>query len=161
MKEKLRITSPAVEMDIINQGYTLGQLIRSTRCFGFDLWPKTASQAERQCRQCLRVCCCCSSQQLIFPSRHLCFLSIHCGGANDSIIRYYCLSFLTHHSTSLYWVVLCLFTSVYLSQNYKLRGGQNFIWAGDAVRWEAGDLRAIYATTFHCHLSDVLPTSNA
>lgn len=34
MKEKLRITSPAVEMDIINQQYTLGQLIRSTCCFG-------------------------------------------------------------------------------------------------------------------------------
>lgn len=37
MKEKLRITSPAVEMDIINQRYTLGQLITGTCRLGFDL----------------------------------------------------------------------------------------------------------------------------
>lgn len=37
MKEKLRITSPAVEMDIINQRYTLGQLVTGTYRLGFDL----------------------------------------------------------------------------------------------------------------------------
>lgn len=35
MKEKLRITSPAVEMDIINQQYTLGQFITGTCRLGF------------------------------------------------------------------------------------------------------------------------------
>ncbi len=37
MKEKLRITSPAVEMEIINQRYTLGQLVTGTHRLGFDL----------------------------------------------------------------------------------------------------------------------------
>lgn len=37
MKEKLRIASATVEMDIINQRYTLGQLITGTCRFGFDL----------------------------------------------------------------------------------------------------------------------------
>lgn len=52
------------------------------------------------------------------------FLSIHCGGANDSIIRHCFLSFLTHRSMSLHWVVLGVFTSFYLSQNETLQGGQ-------------------------------------
>lgn len=79
VKEKLRIPSQAVEMDTTYQWYTLGQLITDIqRRFGFDLWPKTASQAEKPSSP---------SKQLILPSWHLCFLPIHCGGANDSIVR--------------------------------------------------------------------------
>lgn len=137
MKEKLRIASATVEMDIINQRYTLGQLITGTCRFGFDLWPKTASRAEKPCRQCLRVCWCCPSQQLILPSRHLlCFLPIHCGGANDSIIRYSRKANSVFSSLSVFILVfmLRLFTSVY----YKLQGGQNFIWCCSVGGWWSG-----------------------
>lgn len=81
------------------------------------------------------------------------FLSIHCGGANDSIIRPCFLSFLTHRAVSLHRVVLGVLTSFYLSQNEKLQGGRkphpSQLMPFQA---EASELGAIYANAYH--LSD-------